>query len=320
MKFIQNVFIPYLKHYNIKHVIHLGDLVENKRQINIQTGARLREDFLQSLDDLDINVHIIAGNHDIFYKSTNSINSLREIVDGKYKFNIYDNKPSEIIIDNVKILLVPWISPENKEQSLKFITTSSAKYCMAHLELKGFEQQKGRLATHGDDHKIFDRFDAVFSGHYHIRSHRDNIYYIGSAFHFNWGDYSNFCGFMELDLETDNKKWIKNPYRIFSKIDYDEENLTEIQDLKDTYCRVNVVNKQSESKFNDYINSINELGVIDLLINDNVVPIKLDNNEIIQIDNTLDIFKNSINQLDIENKNDVELLIEDVYKEALETT
>jgi len=319
-KFISNVFIPYLKKFKIKHVVHLGDLVDNRKQINVQTGSRLREDFLEPLNALEIDVMFIAGNHDVYYKTSNRINALREIVDGKYNIKLYDNLPTEVMIDGTKILMVPWISPENREASLRWIEASNTKYCMAHLELKGFEQTKGRLASHGDNYELFQKFDAVFSGHYHIRSNRNNIYYIGSAFHFNWGDYSNFAGFMVLDTDTGERVWIKNPYKIFTKFEYDEDSIPDVAEAKDTYCRVNVVNKTSESKFNDFIDKINELGVIDLLIDEKVAPVEIGQEETEEeiSDDTLELFRKAISKLDVSDREELQLLTEEIYKEALE--
>lgn len=317
-KFFDNIFFPYLKKYKINRVIHLGDLTENRRQINLQTANRLRNDFLEPVKNNNIDFSIIAGNHDVFYKNTNKINSLRELIG--------DNYPNITIIDNLPVessegLLVPWINSENKEESLNIIRNSKAKYCFGHFELKGFDIGKGRLSSAGLDINsgIFNNFHQVFSGHYHNKSNLGHINYIGSSFAFNWGDWGDYRGFAILDLETENIKYIRNPYKIFSKIEYDEDkkNMLDDEDIKNTYCRVKVINKISESKFKNFIDNIHEIGVIDLLIDDNPPRIEV-NEKIGQTDSTIDFFKRSINDLDFNDKNGLELLTEKVYKEALE--
>ena len=316
-KFCEFLF-SYIKDNHIKHVIHLGDLVDDRRNLHYLTIKRLREDFLEPMDKLcqedDVNFHIILGNHDIFYKDTNQINALNEIIQGKYHFYMYEN-PKEIYIDGEKILMLPWITPENHKRDFEIIQNSSAKYCMAHLELKDFEQTKGRLASHGDDSAIFNKFDKVFSGHYHIRSNLHNIFYVGSCFRFNWGDYSDSRGFGILDGGLIS--YIENPYNIFVMLDYDEENVPSIEAVKDSYCRVNVVNKTSESKFNDFINKIHEIGVIDLLINETIVRVVNKDTINVVTGSTLDIFKNKIETLNYVFKDEIKDLVDNIYLEAI---
>ncbi len=318
-KFIDKILIPAIVEHNCEHVIHLGDVVDNRRSLNIQTATHLHEDFLMPLmrlhNETGLNVHFILGNHDVFYKQNKNINVFQEILKA-YPFKMYEN-PQEITIGNKNILMLPWITPEGRNFDMEFINKSKADYCMAHLELKGFEQTKGHLALHGDDPKLFSQFKLVFSGHYHNRSKRDNIFYIGSCFQFNWGDAGNDSGVVILDTETDTILEIGNPYSMFNTIEYDEgTNVLFPVEWKNTYIRVNVLNKKSETKFNKFIESIHQVGIADLLINENLPPMKVSKKQI-QTNNTLDIFKDSINSLDFELKDELSLLMEDTYKEAI---
>ena len=69
--FLDNVFFPLLVKHNIGTIVHLGDLVDRRKYININTANRLRVDFLDKIKDYD--VHIIAGNHDTYFKNTNEV-------------------------------------------------------------------------------------------------------------------------------------------------------------------------------------------------------------------------------------------------------
>ena len=89
-KFLDEVFFPYLDANNIRTVVHLGDLVDRRKYINMQTATRLRIDFLDKLANRGLDVHMIAGNHDTYFKNTNTVNALRELVVGKYDFIVYD--------------------------------------------------------------------------------------------------------------------------------------------------------------------------------------------------------------------------------------
>ena len=105
-RFLDEVFFPYLRDNGVSTLIHLGDLVDRRKYININTARRLREDFLVPLKDHSLDVHIIAGNHDTYYKNTNEVNSLRELTNS-YDFCIYDKFPQEVEFDNAIILMTP---------------------------------------------------------------------------------------------------------------------------------------------------------------------------------------------------------------------
>ena len=73
--FLETTFFPYIDDNNISTVVHLGDLVDRRKYVNINTARRLREDFLKPLSDRKLDVHFIAGNHDTYFKNTNNINT-----------------------------------------------------------------------------------------------------------------------------------------------------------------------------------------------------------------------------------------------------
>ena len=66
-KFYDEVFFPYLIENNIKTLVHLGDVVDRRKFINHNTAHNFRVKFWDRLDDLDIDTHIIIGNHDTYY-------------------------------------------------------------------------------------------------------------------------------------------------------------------------------------------------------------------------------------------------------------
>ena len=46
-------------------------------------------------------------------------------------------------------------------------TKSSAKIAMGHLELNGFKATRGHTMEDGMDVNVFNKFNKVFSGHFH---------------------------------------------------------------------------------------------------------------------------------------------------------
>ena len=80
--FYENVFFPYLKENNITTVIHLGDVMDRRKFLSYRIAKDFRERFVNQFDGIDF--HMLVGNHDTFYKNTNEVNSLQELVDGRY--------------------------------------------------------------------------------------------------------------------------------------------------------------------------------------------------------------------------------------------
>src|SRR5580700_6480191 len=85
-KFYSETFFPYLDEHNIKHFIHLGDMVDRRKYINYHTANRLRTDFLDPLAKRNIESHFIVGNHDLYFKNTMNLHAHKELIQDKYPF------------------------------------------------------------------------------------------------------------------------------------------------------------------------------------------------------------------------------------------
>jgi metallophosphoesterase superfamily enzyme len=117
-RFLDDVFFPTLVSNGINHVIHLGDIVDRRKYINFLTAKRMRDDFLSPLENMRITLDIIAGNHDVYYKNTNEVNALKELIDGRYyNINIYTAATTVTQEDGTPILSVPWINDENRART-----------------------------------------------------------------------------------------------------------------------------------------------------------------------------------------------------------
>ena len=326
-KFLDEVFFPYLDANNIRTVVHLGDLVDRRKYINFNTATRLRIDFLDKLANRGLDVHMIAGNHDTYYKNTNSINALHELVVGKYDFNIYDQIPREVEFDNLTVLMLPWICDENREVCLHKIKTTPAQIVMGHLELAGFEMYRGSIVSHGDDRNLFDRFDMVLSGHYHHRSSDGSIHYLGSHAEFTWSDYDDRKGFHILDTETRNLTFVSNPYIMFYKVWYDDVTPGhEPERLDLSYCKGKIVkvivkNKLDPYKFDMFIDRIEKFGVLEMqIVEDHLnLSVATDEDIIDEAESTINIFKKYIDQVNSSNlnKDKLEKTIVELYNEAI---
>jgi DNA repair exonuclease SbcCD nuclease subunit len=325
-KFLNDIFFPIIDSRAIRHIIHAGDLVDRRKYINIATARSLREDFLDPICDRGIYFDIIAGNHDTYYKNTNGINSLDELVRNDRQRVIIN--PYEWEYDGLNILLLPWICDDNREFAEQIIKESNATICIGHLELEGYEMYKGNVCLDGDDSSQFGRFDSVFSGHFHHRSSRGNIHYLGSHAQFTWSDFDDDRGFHILDTETKEVEFILNPYTMFEKIWYDDRDKTMEEVLSQSYellsnkmVKVIVTAKTNPYWFDKFIEDVEKAGVVDMQVVEDHRNLDLqDNEEIIdEAESTLEIFRTYIESASIPgtNKLKLEKTIEELYAEAL---
>jgi DNA repair exonuclease SbcCD nuclease subunit len=269
-KFLDDVFFPFIDTHSIVDVIHLGDLVDRRKYLNINTAKRLRDDFIAPLHARGIRAHLTIGNHDTYYKNTNSVNSIREFY--KDDFTIYE-QATTVEFDGVPILLMPWICDDNRDHALESIRTTNAQICMGHLELSGFEMYRGSPLSHGDDPSLFGRFDLVCSGHYHRRSTSGNIHYLGSHAEFTWSDYDDPKGFHILDTETREMAFIENPFKMFRKLWYNDKDKTTEEVLErdfakyaGAYVKLIVTNKDNPFNFDLFTSKLYEAAPIEVTI------------------------------------------------------
>jgi DNA repair exonuclease SbcCD nuclease subunit len=328
-KFLDDIFFPRIRSENITNVIHLGDIVDRRKYINFLTASRLRNDFLAPLQSMGVSMDIIAGNHDVYYKNTNSINALTELIDERYKnVRIFTEATTVLQEDGTPILYLPWINEENRNGTEKEISATRAQIVLGHLEILGFEMFRGSVSTHGDDPNMFDRFDLVCSGHYHHKSSSGNICYLGSHSQFTWSDYGDDRGFHILDTQTREIEFVRNPYNMFEKVWYDDQNKTitdilklDFNQYKSKLIKVIVSSKNNPYWFDMFIDNLEKANPSDIqIVEDHLNLTVTDDSEIVnEAESTLDIFKSQIKLIDenVINKVKLEKTIVDLYSEAL---
>jgi DNA repair exonuclease SbcCD nuclease subunit len=125
-KFYTEVFFPHLEQAGIKTIIHLGDVFDRRKFINYNTLKKCREYFFDKARDLGIDVHMIAGNHDTFFKNTNEVNSL-DLLLREYGNVITYSDAEEIKLDGKNLLLVPWICSGNYAETMEVVDKSNAQ-------------------------------------------------------------------------------------------------------------------------------------------------------------------------------------------------
>jgi hypothetical protein len=271
--FYNDILFPYLIANGIKRIIHLGDVFDNRKFINFKSLQRFRKSFLANLRKHHIHMDVMPGNHDTFYKNTNNLNSLKELL-GHYMGEITIHmEPIVLNVSGFKLAMLPWVCSENYDKSLEFIRTCKADWLAGHLELQGFDVLKGVKSHDGMDHSIFSRFEKVISGHFHTASSKDNIVYLGAQLEFTWADAHDPKKFHILDTDTRELTPVFNPHTLFERVVYDdtkEDYMTyDVSYLAGKFVKVVIINKTDLFTFDRFIDRIELQPIHELKIAEN---------------------------------------------------
>ena len=271
-KFYNEVFFPYCDNNGIKQIIHLGDFYDHRKYINFTALNHNRKTFLEPMVERGMMMDIIPGNHDVVYKNTNDLCSLKELL-GYFVNNInIIMTPRVMEYGSCRIGMLPWINPENYAASMKFVETCDAPILGGHLELAGFEMHPGIPNPHGESPAAFNRFEMVLSGHYHTKSTKNNIYYLGTQFEMTWADVDDPKYFHVFDTETRELTPVRNPLTIFSKFIYDEKHDSDgidVSTFDNHFVKIIVKNKKDLFKFDRFLDRIQKRQIHEMKIAEN---------------------------------------------------
>ena len=168
-KFFENVFFPTLKKYDIKDVYHLGDFCDRRKFISFGTAQWIYRTYREPMKKLGVTETVLVGNHDIWLKSSCSINSINELYRDDESVTVV-SAPVSIDLDGFECLCLPWICDSNRDDSMRMISDSKARIVLGHLEMSGFSMYRGVVNTEGLNADLFDKFFTVLSGHFHHKS------------------------------------------------------------------------------------------------------------------------------------------------------
>lgn len=321
--FYSQVFFPYCRENGIEQILHLGDYYDHRKFVNFKALNHNRKVFLDPLRKYGMKMDIIPGNHDTYYKNTNDLNSLKELL-GHYMNEVHIiMDPTVMEYGSLKIALIPWINSENFTSTMKFVNECKADWLGGHLELSGFEVMRGLKNSHGMDAAAFKRFEMVLSGHYHAASRQENIWYLGSQMEFFWSDAHDPKYFHVIDTETREIEKIRNPYTLFEKIVYNDEktdyNNYDVSNLDKRFVKVVVVNKSDTFVFDRFIDRIQNQDIYELKIAENFNEFMGENveDESISFDDTQDIVDTYIDAVETElDKNRIKNQVRELMTEA----
>ena len=319
-KFYDEVFFPTLEKEGVRVVFDLGDTFDNRKSMDFNTFHRVRENYFERLKPY--NVHMLLGNHCTYYKNTNRINSPELLLDQYDNITIYST-PKHVKLGSKKFLMLPWINRENQDEVFGLLETSEAEICCGHLELTGFEVTPGMTMDHGMDPKLFHRFKRVWSGHFHHRSKKGNIQYLGNPYQMFWNDYKAVRGFHIFDTETDKLKFVENPYEIFAKVYYDDTqsdyNKFDISDYANKFVKVIVEEKRDYQMFESLVDRLYNVGAHDVKIVETLVDTSEVEDVEFNVKDTLTLLTEYIDEIELKvDKTELKKLMQSLYIESCE--
>jgi DNA repair exonuclease SbcCD nuclease subunit len=321
-KFYDNTFFPALDANAIDTVLVLGDTFDRRKYINFYALDRAKKMFFDKLEERGIRVHMLAGNHDTYYKNTNEVNS-PDLLLVEYGNIDVISKPETIVIDGTSICMLPWICPENYQESLDHIKNTKAEVCMGHLEIAGFAMYRGMESHDGLAKETFEKFDLVFSGHYHHRSSDKHIHYLGNPYELTWQDYNDPRGFHLFDLSTRELEFICNPYRMFERIEYNDKDQEPVDldalELEYKYVKLVVVNKNDFYKFDKFIQKLYNKGCHEIKIIEDMSEFQDGEiGEELNLEDTVSVLTHYIDSIETDvDKEQIKTYMRTLYTEAI---
>lgn len=316
-----SVMVDDLVEKGITDIFQLGDLFDRRKYINFQSLKESKRYFFDRLEASGITLHTLVGNHDIFFRDTLDVNS-SSLVLGEYgNIHVY-TKPTTVNIGGTSIDIIPWICADNEQEIKQFIANSKSDMCFGHFEIATFSMYRGVESHDGLPVDMFGRYEMVCSGHYHTRSQRDNIVYVGTPYEMTWQDHNDPKGYHIFDTESRALTFIPNPETIYARLEYDDtQEMTPLDALALANCfvKVVVVNKTDLYKFDQYIQKLYTKGCYEVKIVEDLS--EFHDGEIgeeIDLEDTMDVLSNYIDSIEIDaDKEKIKTYLKSLYVEAI---
>ena len=321
LKFYEDIFFPTLIKEGITTIVDMGDTFDSRKGVDFVSLEWAKNNYFDKLAELGITIHTIIGNHTAYYKNTNDLTGVGLFLREYDNVKIYP-EAEEVAIDKTKFLFVPWINPENQDKTFELIEESDSPCVMGHLELNGFMATRGHFMEHGMDSNIFDKFDRVYSGHYHMRSIKENIFYLGNPYEMYWNDVNDRNrGFHLFDTDTLVHTPVNNPYQLFHNLYYEDtpHQMLDITKYDQKILKVIVRKKSDPKQFEKYIDKLYSSNLAELKIVENFDFTEGEEFEADESEDTISLLNRYIQESEVDlDKSVITEILQDVYREACE--
>jgi DNA repair exonuclease SbcCD nuclease subunit len=206
-----NWFFPLVReNYKPGDVLfHLGDFFDSRQSLNLKVlnlGIEITEELSAIFKD---GVYIIVGNHDIWNKTSNDVNSLKSL---KWipRINIIEEPQTLKILDK-SFLLMPWRKDHEAESEFLEQAIPHDVLC-CHADIRGLKFNKFTRVETGASVEEFDKFKKVYSGHIHYAQKSGNVNMLGSPYEITRSDMDNQKGVTLLNVSDLKETYFPNDF------------------------------------------------------------------------------------------------------------
>ena len=223
--FVYHLF-EYCKENNIQKIFFLGDWFHIKNKLYVPPFIKSVE-VLRAIRDAGIEIIFLIGNHDAPQMGTTDYSIIYAFEEFGEVIPLYDWKDESDC--RFHFLSYTKELPEfefGKKKNILF----------GHLDINSFVMEQGFECKEGFNINEFNKFDIVFSGHFHKHQIKKNIVYIGSPYQVRFSERFDDKGFIVLDTET--LKWNFETYDSAPKFkDVDVDSFEE-EDIVGNFIRI----------------------------------------------------------------------------------
>ena len=327
--FFENQLFPFLKKNKIKVVLTCGDLFDRRKYTNHVVLDNWKKRVFNYMRDNDIEFHTLIGNHDCPWANSLDANSpsllLRE-----YKNIVVHQEPGEYMFGGKKgtnVAIIPWICKDNYNACHEVMAFSEAQICFGHFDIQGFEMHRGQVSTEGMLPDHFKKFEMVISGHYHAKSQKGNIIYMGTPYGMTWADAGDARGFHTFDTSTRALEFFKNPVDMFVKLNWDDKDKPsdyyksfDLSELENTYVKAIVTNKTDPYQFDKFLDMLYNVTLADLKIIEDMSELDADNveDDDLELEDTMSLLQTYVDVVETDlDKEKLKTMMKSLYVEAL---
>ena len=187
-------------------LVHCGDTFDSRQSINLYVMNKAISIMEQLVEIMP--VYTIVGNHDIFMKYSNDINSMK-IFKHLSNFTVFE-KPQMVTAGNKRLFFLPWVEEHDDLTAIIQDPKNSADIMFCHSDVKGISFNRHVKIEDGTAIESFSGYDRVYSGHIHYAQKHKNLRMLGTPYELTRSDMGNPKSTWLLDLETNEEQCWEN--------------------------------------------------------------------------------------------------------------